>query len=413
VQTTPWTGGCTIVTIVLGVLALYLDSLAAVAGAMGLTALLCGQAGLFLYRTARYADGLQVERSVGKGPVCVGMPVEVSVRATAPAVPGLLVRLTDLPPRSAVYDPEEAVLPREGGRYRVRFIIPGEVGFRGLLLETGDRFFSTKIVCASSGCAGEKITVYPAASRISEPTPGSDAGTRELDRMGIPRGEGVSGFRPFRRGDDASMVDWKLTAKYGLPFVREPTSEVGNAPLVVVDLPVPGTPGAAAVLAAAGEAIEREVRDQGQCTLLLITGGAVVDFRYHERDLGALLGLLSLRIPDPVHPLYRVLDPLVLLERLQSIERGLLIPSQRLATVLRMTLRRSTRTAFEAEIDHAMKKAENRVVVVYTASSDEVSHLNLIAAAARRRRRHLVIRLPRAVRAPVSLLSPYPRVEAI
>jgi len=402
-----------IVTIVLGIIALYIDSLAAAAGAMGLTALLCGQAALFLYRTTRYADDLQVERAVGKGPVCLGTLVEVSVRVTTPAVPGLLLRLTDLPPPSAVYDPNEAVLAQGEGRYRVRFITPGEVRFRGVLLEIGDRFFSTAIVCASPRCAGETITILPAGSMVSEPAPGSDAGMKELDRIGFPRGEGISGFRPFRRGDDASMVDWKLTAKYGLPFVREPTTEVGTAPLVVVDLPVSETPGAAAILSAAGEAIECEIREQGQCSLLLIAGGEVVDFRNHERDLGVLLGLLSIRIPDPVHPLYRVMDPLVLLERLQSIERSPLIPLQRLAIVLRVTLRRAMRTPFEQDIDRAMRKAEHREVVVYTASSGEVSHLNLIAAAARRRRRHLVIRLPRAVRDSVSQLSPYPWVEAI
>lgn len=412
-QTTSWAAGCMIVAIVLGVIALYLDSLAAAAGAMGLTALLCGQAALFLYRTARYADGLEVERVVGKGPVSLGIPVEVDVRVTAPPLPGLLVRLTDLPPQSAVYDPGDAVLPHDGGRYQVRFIAPGDVRFRGLLLETGDRFFSTAIVCASPRCAGEMITVHPAANRVSERAQGNDAGTKELDRMGVRRGEGVSGFRPFRRGDDASMVDWKLTAKYGRPFVREPTTEVGTAPLVVVDLPRAETPGAEAVLSAAGDAIEREVREQGRCSLLVITGGEVVAFRYRERDVGMLLSLLNPNLPDPVHPLFRVMDPHVLLERLQSIESCLLIPSQRIATALRSTLRRATRTPFEQEIDQAMKTAEHREVVVYTASSHEVSHLNLIAAAARRRRQHLVIRMPRASRDSVSLLSPYPRVEAI
>lgn len=412
-ETTPWAAGCTVVAIILGVTALYLDSLAAVAGAVGLAALLCGRAALFLYRTVRYADGLRVEREVGEGHPRTGVPEEVVVRVAVPPVPGLLVRLTDLPPQSAVHDPDDAVLSHGEGRYQVQFIAPGEVRFRGLLLETADRFFSTKLVCAGPRAAGETITVHPAASKVSESARGSNAGAKELDRVGIPRGEGVSGFRPYRRGDDASMVDWKLTAKYGRPFVREPTTEVGNAPLVVVDLPLWEAPGAKDLLAAAGEAIEREVRERGRCTLLLITGGEVVDFRYRERDLGVLLGLLGLRLPGPVHPLYRVMDPVVLLDRLQSIERCLLIPSQRLATALRVTLRRATRSVFEEEIDRAMKRAEHREVVVYTASSGEVSHLNLIAAAARRRRRHLVIRMPGAFTGPVPLLSPYPYVEAI
>ena len=76
-QATPLAEGCAIVAVVLGVIGLYLDSLAAVAGAMGLTGFLCGQGVLFLYRTARYADDLQVERVIKTRPVHVGIPVEV------------------------------------------------------------------------------------------------------------------------------------------------------------------------------------------------------------------------------------------------------------------------------------------------------------------------------------------------
>ena len=63
-QATSLTGACATVAVVLGVIGLYLDSPAAVAGAMGLTGLLCGQGVLFMYRTARFADDLQVERVI-------------------------------------------------------------------------------------------------------------------------------------------------------------------------------------------------------------------------------------------------------------------------------------------------------------------------------------------------------------
>jgi uncharacterized protein (DUF58 family) len=413
VRPTALTAGCTTVAVVLGVLGMYLDSLAAAAGAVGLTALLGGQASLFLYRTTRFADYLQVEREVGKQSVSLGASVEVRVRVMIRAAPGLQVRLNDLPPQSAVYDPAEALIRSGEGRYQVRFMTPGDVSFRGLLLETADRFFSMTSVCTLSCCVGETVTVLPAESRIPGPATGDSTWVKELDRLGMPRGEGVRGFRPFRRGDDASMMDWKLTAKYGRPFVREPTVEVGTAPLVIVDLPVSADPGAVAILSTAGEAIERVIREHGQCSLLVIAGGEVIDFRYHESDLVALLRLLSLQLPDPVHPLYRVLDPLVLLGKLRTIERELSIPSRRLAAALRATVRGEVRSAFEEEVGHAMAMAEHREVVVYTAPSGEMSHLNLISAAARRQRRHLVIMLPRSEKGSTFWLSPYPRVEAI
>lgn len=410
---TAWTGASVISAVVLTVIGLYFDSLAAIAAATGLTVLVLGQAALFLHRTVRYADTLMVGREIGGSPVYRGTPVRIRVSVPKPTAQGLQIRLTDLPPLSAVFEPDDTILTDGEGQYLVRFMAPGDVSFRGLLLETADRFFSTTILCAARGCTGEMITVRPTGGRISESVPGRDAGIKELDRLGLPRGEGVSGFRPFRHGDDLSMVDWKLTAKYGRPFVRLRTVEAGNAPLVIVDIPVSDATGAMTVLSAAGAAIERICREYGQCTLLIIAGGEVIDFRYHESDLIGLLRLLDLQPPDQIRPLYRVLDPLILLEKLRSAERGMFTSSLRLAATLQTSLRKGIQSVFEQEVDRAMAVAEHRKVVVYTAASDEVSHLNVIAAIARRRRRHLVIRLPRSERASNNWLSPYPRVEMI
>lgn len=412
-QATPLTEGCTIVAIVLGLIGLYLDSLAAVAGAMGLTGLLCGQGALFLYRTARYANDLQVVRQVKGRPVYLGIPVEVSTKVTTSAVQGLHVRLTDLPPRSAVYVYDEAVLRDGEGRYQVRFMTPGEVSFRGLQIETANPFFTTSIFHAAPRYVGEKVLVLPVEMGTSRPAPGAGSGGTELARAGALQGEGIRGFRPFRQGDDPARVDWKLTAKHGRPFVREPNSEAGNAPLIVVDLPAPEASGAVAVLSAASSEIRREIREYGKCTLLLIAGGEVIAFYRHEPNLVGLLRLLGLQPPESIHPLYRIKDPVVLMARFRAAERELFLPSQRLAVALRVALGARVRSAFEKEVDQVLAATEHREVVVYTASSADTSHLNLIATAARRRRRRLVIRVPRSQQGSIAWLSPYPRVEAI
>lgn len=411
-RATPWTGECASVAVVLGVIGLYLDSPAAIAASMGLAALLCGQAALFLYRTARYANSLKVNRVLGKKPVFLGTPVEVRVRVTALPAPGLQVRIVDLPPRSAVYNPGDARVRKGESRYQARFMTPGEVRFRGLLLETADRFFSTTTLCASPRFAGENFTVRPAVNGSTELVAGKSGGMKELDRMGLSRGEGISGFRPYARGDDPALLDWKLTAKHGRPFVREPTAEVGGAPLVVVDLPRSEEPGGAAILSAAGEEIERVIREHGQCTLLLIAGGEVIDFRYREHDPVKLFRLLGVRQPEPVHPMYRVEDQVVLRERVRTAEKGILISSQRFAGALRATLGAGVRSVFEHDLDRALA-AEHREVIVYTSSTGDPSHLNLIAAAARRRRQRLVVRVPRSLKGSIPSLSPYSRVEAV
>lgn len=416
---TAWTGCCAAVAVVLGVIGLYLDSLAAVAGTMGITAILSGQAVLFFARTSRYADGLRVEREIGRSPVVRGSAVSVVVRAKAPKVPGLEVRLSDLPPHSAVYTPDDAVLHDGACRYMVRFMAPGDAGFRGLLIEAADTFFSITIACSSPRYAGEPITVHPSSGKVgslgglSMAVAGSDVRRKEFDRLGVYRGEDTSGFRPFRQGDDISMMDWKLTAKYGTPFIRQRTTQGGDAPLVIVDLPVSGDAESISVLSAASEAIERIVQEFGECSLLVISGGEVIDYYAHQNDPSAVLPLLTPQPADRSRPLFRVLDPVVLIGRIRSAERGTLATSRRLAIILRTALRREERSQFEEEVDRALAMAERRQVVVYSSASGEVGHLNMIASAARRRRQRLVLRVPRSTGGSNFWLSPYPYVETI
>lgn len=410
---TRWTGSAAVAAAVLGIIGLFLDAPAAAGASVGLAALLSGGAVLFLYRTIRYADGLAVERAVGQGLVCQGSVVEVGVRVTSVAVPGLAVKIMDLPPRSAVHDPEETVLKDGEGRYRIRLMAPGEVFFRGLRVEVADRFFRTTLFCTAPRFAATMLTVYPVGSDRPDKGPGSGAGELELERKGMLRGQGIRAFRPFRSGDDPALMDWKLSAKYSRLFVREPNSQVGGPPLLIVDLPVAGAEGGEELLIAAGEAIGREVRDYGYCTLLVVAGGEVVGFWYHEQDLPALVRNLRPRPADSGVPLYRVYDPVVLRQRLRAAERGVSEPSRRFAAVLRATLGSRSTSAFEEEVGRILAGTEHPEVVVYTAATDEISHLNLIAGAARRHGRTLRILLPRPGPGLLARLSSYARVEVL
>ncbi|ACL15764.1 DUF58 domain-containing protein [Methanosphaerula palustris] len=410
---TRWTGSAAVVAAVLGTIGLFFDAPAAAGASVGLAALLAGGAVLFLYRTIRYADTLAVERVIGTGLVCQGTPVEVGVQVTGEAVSGLAVRIMDLPPRSAVHDPKETVLKGGEGRYRIRLMAPGEVFFRGLRVEVADRFFTTTLFCTAPRFAGTMLTVYSPDSYRHEKGPGSGAGELEIERKGVLRGQGIRSFRPFRSGDDPALMDWKLSAKHGRLFVREPNSQVGGPPLLIVDLPVVGAEGGEDLLLAAGEAIEREIREYDHCTLLVIAGGEVIGFWYHEQDLPALVRNLRSRPADSVAPLYRVYDPIVLKRRLRAAERGVSEPSRRFAAVLRATLGSSSAFAFEEEVGRILASVEHPEVIVYTAATDEISHLNLIAVAARRHDRTLRILLTRPGPGLLARLSSYARVEVL
>lgn len=409
---TAWTGGLAAVAGVLGVVGLYLDAPAAAGAAGGLAALLSVRAVLFLSRVTRYVDGLDVSRAVAKEMVRQGAPVEVEVRATAPAVQGLSVELEDLPPRSASYSSGDQVLREGRARYRVRFLAPGGVAFRGVEVRALDPFFSTDLLCTAPRYAGTPLTVLPSGAHRPEIVTGAGTGEFERERKAVMHGQGVRSYRPYLSGDDLALIDWKLSAKHSRYFVREPTSLVGGAPLLVVDLPFKDAPGEEPLLTAAGEAIEQEVRAFGRCSLLVVAGGEVVAWRYHDQDLPGMVRLLAPREEPSVVPFYRLHDPAFLRQQLRGAEHGTTPFSRHLAVALRGSLG-ARRPLFEEEVEQILAGTEHQEVVVYSAAVDEVSHLNLIAAAARRRGRSLRLRLPNPERGALAGLSPYGRVEAL
>ncbi|HOV67763.1 MAG TPA: DUF58 domain-containing protein [Methanoregulaceae archaeon] len=399
--------------VILGIVGLYLDSLAATISAVGLASLLCSQAVLFLYHTSRYTDSITIERKFHRRPVVAGRSIEVEVQVNPPSMDGLKVHLADLPPAPVVYSPENTSLENGHGVYIARFLVPGATRFRGLQVITANRFFSTTLTCTSPRYAGDEIFVSPREGRVRDSSNRGMPGTKELKRRGIWKGEGVSGFHPFRHGDDLSLIDWKLSAKHRRPYVREPSATMGGAPLLIVDLPRSGSPHTPELLLSVSEALARMVKERGRCSLLLISGGDVIDLLQNEHDLNVVYRCLGIRIHESFHPLYRMRDSLVLRSLLRSAENGKLAYSRYYAAALRSNLSSRRRIAFEDEVDHALMRSEQSGVVVYTASTDDLSHLNLIAEAARRRKSRLVIRLPRSLGGCISWLSPYPVVELI
>ncbi len=411
---TAWTSGAAAVAAVLGSAGLLFDAPAAAGAATGLAALLGARAALFLARTARVADGLAVERSAERGAIRQGAPVAFEVTATAPAVPGLAVRLTDLPPASAVHDDGDLALRDGRAQYRLRFMAPGEVSFRGVRVVTRDPFFSATLFCTAPPYAGAAVTVFPAGRARTDLGIGLRAGELERERKAILRGQGIMAYRPFRAGDDRALMDYKLSAKYGRDFVREPNSQAGNSPLLIVDLPAAGAAGGEAVLSAAGEAVEREFQQNGRCSLLVVAGGEVVASRDGSPDQAELVRLIGWRKESGgIGALYRVLDPVVARQRLRGIEGGTGAPSRRLAAALRANLGHAVRTPFEEDLGRALAGLTHRDVIVYTAASGEISHLNMITGAVRRRGQSLRLRFRHPGPGALRGLPPDAIVEAL
>ena len=196
--------------------------------------------------------------------------------------------------------------------------------------------------------------------------------------------------------------------------MREPNSQAGNSPLLVVDLPAPGAPGGEAVLSAAGEAVEREFQQNGRCSLVVIAGGELVAARDGSPDQAELVRLIGWRKESGgVGALYRVPDPVVARRRLRGLEAGTGAASRRLAAALKANFRHAGRTPFEEELSRAFAGLSHRDVIVYTAAAGEISHLNLIAAAVRRRGQSLRLRFRHPALGALRGLSPDAIVEAL
>ena len=411
---TAWASGAVAAAAVLWTGGLAFDAPGAAAASAGLAALVGARAALFLSRTARAAEGLGVERRVERSHVRQGEPVGVATRLDLPPVPGLRVSLADLPPASAAYVPGETRAVGGWARYWVRMTLPGEAAFRGVRLEARDPFFSTVLELAADRYAGTPLTVLPSdAPDRPWPAEGTVTGERERERQSVLRGQGTRSYRPFRAGDDPALVDWKLSAKFGRYFVREPTGQAGGPPLVVVDLPPRDASAADDVLSAAAGAVGAAVAEHGTCSLLAVAGGQVVAFLDREADLAALVRQLGALAGVAPAPLFRARDPSSLRQRLRTAERSAGAPDGRLAAALRASLAGAGRSPFEQDLDRVLAAAGESDVVLYSAGAGDRSHLALLGAAVLRQGRRLRAYLPGPDPAAVADLAPYGAVEAL
>ena len=409
---TALTGGAAAVAAVLVMIGLAFDTPVIAGAAGGLAALLSVRAVLFLSRAARFADALEVTRTIEKEMVQQGIPIEVETRVPSSVAQGLTINMADLPPGSTGYAQDGPTLHDGRARYRVRFLVPGEVRFRGVVVRMADPFFTTEFQCTAPRYEGNPITVLPSGASRIDCAAGMEVDRVEVDRKAILRGQEVAGFRPFRPGDDRGLVDWKLSAKHGRPFVREMTGLTGGAALLVIDLPAGDAPGTAPLLAAAGDAIEQEMREFGQCSLVVVNAAEVVAWRLHDRDISALVRLLVPFEASTVVPVYRGRDPIFLRQRLRAAEDGDTPYSHTLAQALRGTLT-ADRPRFEQEMAEILAAADHQEVIVYSAAAGDCSHLNLLATAIRRQGRNLCLRIPDPRRDMIRGLGLYGRVEAL
>ncbi len=122
------------------------------------------------------------------------------------------------------------------------------------------------------------------------------------EEVSLPRrggGEDFYGLREYNDGEDARLINWKLTAKTGKPIVKEYAEQVGNRITITVE-------------DAEGPESERQISEAASLAKYFIDAGADVRLRTPEATVAFGHGLIHLGL---------IFKTLALLGRGKTVER--------------------------------------------------------------------------------------------
>ena len=379
IRPTRTAGGVAALALALTVVALLIASPAAALAAGSLAIFLLWRGWRFERDLAAVTASLTVNRAVDRTILRQGAATTVRVTTTLTLLPGMEVRIRDVPPAVAA---GEAPLcrPGETATYTLRIMAPGRTVFGGVILKANDAFYSRDLLIRHLNAP--PLRVFPAGTTAAGGGRGTGMGETEVDRRSTLDGQSVRGFRPYRSGDDPGSIDWKISARRDTLYMRELTGLEGGTPLITVDLPArdvdPET--FARFSMTVSGAVEGAIRSRDGCSLLVVTSGEVVRFIPKTRDLReALQALGGLAPVEPRAPLYRAPGPTVLAARARLPGRagggqGEETYRRRLGGLL-TTFARESSSSFTAAIAAALARVEATEVRLYTLARGDGSHI--------------------------------------
>jgi uncharacterized protein (DUF58 family) len=413
--------GIVAIILVLAFTALFFDDVAPAAAAGALLIFLIYRYFVFSREVSRLAASFTVEREMASSIVRQGAEVGVTVRIKVhPPVP-LHIDVTDMPP--------DGVHISEGSNrgsfqpgaddgitlcYAFRAVATGEIPFGGVAVGFSDAFFRTDLIFGRESCRKPRIRVFPL--KVFNYEKRDLFGEGEIDRETPVAGHGVRSFREYVEGDQLKNIDWKLSAKFNKPIVREYMGREGRAPLFVIDLPDRALPvndvAFQAMKEKASGILVREMQGAGEASVAVISGGNLLRFLPQERDLGQVLKIVQEMAPaDRMNHLYRATDASRLFGRFIRGEQG---PEKTengiLADLERHFLRDRQRTLFETQIAGVLHAVQSADVLVFSLLEGDTSHMGLITLTARDMHRKVQLYIPRESFTPRvrSRIAPYP-----
>ena len=201
--------------------------------------------------------------------------------------------------RSPAHESSAVLVPRNA---EAEVAIPASISRRGLN-EIGDIWLESDypfgLFRRKRRITGLVGLVYPAVFEIygRQASPAVRAEEISLPRRGA--GEDFYGLREYTNGEDARLINWKLTAKTGKPLVKEYAEQVGNRITITVD-------------GVEGPEAERRISEAASLAKYFIDAGADVRLRTPEATVAFGHGLIHLSL---------IFKTLALLGRGKTVER--------------------------------------------------------------------------------------------
>lgn len=354
----------------------------------------------FQQNTKRVLAGVVCHREVPVKYIRVGSSVEVRLSVLISVPGGFQAVLKELVSPGMVIqkgDLECCITGVKTGQVELAYVatsmVHGTQIFPGLAIQLADGFFSDEIILLDDHFSGPELKVYPSGSYELDLGPG-EYGEHEIERIRAVSGVELSSFREYAPGDDPKHIDWKMTAKYDKPVVREYTGLGGTNPLIILDLPEQGEDAMPVhfhtMVRAVTGAVEESWKKHRKTSLVLISGPNIINTPEPLGGVEQVLSILNTRAYPLKRPqtYYRFQSKSALRSLNGEISRMMKVTGDnhdtqeylsKICSIVSSSQKDpSGIPAFHGEISRILRMWPHETVIIFTLYTGDMSHITYL-----------------------------------
>jgi len=386
--------------VVLAGFSLLVDSVPAALCACTLAVFLLSRYAASFFHFNMVAGSLAIKRTLGKKVAKQDASIEVGIRVRVRVPQGVTLLIEDLPPVGARVSGGSCSLRIHGpfageqtAAYQMTVPTEGRVRFVGVRADIPDAFFPKSATFAGEAMQMPGILVKPnrlfLTYRGGHETKGPEERPLSSNSSGL-----VRSFRKFVDGDDYRNVDWKMTARHDMLYVKEFSAEIVAPPLILVDIPqVPvGQAMRLAFLDTVQSAVATWMQESGYVSLMIIKGPAVISFLPKDADYAGLLRTIPASWDlmqetwfyrsRPASDLQRKAAVLSRVAEKEGAESAHQTYLATLSAYYTSVLAGRTVSVFEEQIARALWRLKPGRIDIFSCYAGDLSHIRLVAGIA-------------------------------